>query len=161
MRKIDLSRLRVGNGVGSDYVRTELTTSDVIRSLCTFSEEHFRGILTVNVINNDSGIVTVCADGLAFFLKMLLCRVFGRTEVTATVNCGRRELHVTLDLGGTSIDTEGLFEIAEHSGFQAELIEDCVIKITTAVKRTSALAIYAADREVFLRALYAAFFMNN
>ena len=161
MGTIDLSRLRIGNGVASDYTRTEFKSTDIIKSLCTFSEEHFRGILNVEIENNDSGMITVAADGFAFFLKMLLYRVYGRAEVKATVNCERRAMHVTFDLCGIDIDTAGLFEIAENSGFAVTVLGDSVFRLTTEVKRTSTLKVYASDAEAFLRYLYATFFINE
>ncbi len=161
MGTINLSRLRIGDGVISDYARTEFKSSDVIKSLVKFSEEHFRGILAVDVENNESGLVNISADGLAFFLKMLLCRVYGRAEVKAAINCERRVMHVTFDLCGVDIDTTGLFEIVEKSGFEVSLLSGTVFKISTEVKRTSVLKVYAGDAEMFLRHLYAIFFMNN
>ena len=160
MATIDLSRLRIGDGVQSDYTRTEFSSSDVIRSLSTFSEEHFRGILSLEVVSNDSGIITICADGLAFLLKLLLYRVFGRTEIKATVSCERRQMLITLDLGGIEIDLTGMCEIAERSGFKAEITDAFVITLTTEVKRTHALRIYAGDADALLHTLYAVFFMN-
>lgn len=161
MGTIDLSRLRIGNGVISDYSRVELKSSDLIKSLRTFADEHFRGIFSAEVLDNDSGILTICPDGLAFFLKMLLFRVYGRAEVRATINCEREIMHVTFDLRGVSIDTAGLFEIAERSGFEITILDDSVFRITTAVKRTSTLKVYAGDADVFLRHLYAVFFIYN
>ena len=160
MATIDLSKLRIGDGVKSDYTRTEFSTSDVIRSLSAFSEEHFRGILSLAVINNDSGIITICADGFAFFLKLLLYRVFGRTEIKTTVNCERCQMHITLDLCGIEIDTTGLCERAERSGFRAEIPNGSMIKLTTDVKRTHALRVYAGNADTLLHTLYAVFFMN-
>lgn len=161
MGRIDLSRLRVGDGVPSGYTRTEFSSSDVIKSLTTFSEEHFRGILSLEVVANDSGLVMISADGFAFFLKLLLFRVFGRAEVKATVECERHAMHVTFDLCGVDIETKQLFEVAELSGFSVERLGDSVIRLTTEVKRTTALKIYAGDREALLRHLYAVFFCIN
>ena len=161
MGTIDLSRLRIGDGVIRDYTRTEFKSSDLIKSLLTFSEEHFRGIFSIEVLNNESGIITISPDGLAFFLKMLLFRVYGRTEVRATINCERRVMHVTFDLGGADIDTSGLFEIAEKSGFEVTVLGDGQFMLDTEVKRTNVLKVYAGDVDAFLRYLYAAFFINE
>lgn len=161
MATIDLSRLRVGDGVLSDYTLTELSTSSFIKSLSTFTEEHFRGILSLDVTNNDSGIVTVCTDGFAFFLKLLLFRVYGQVEIKASLNCDRHTMTIEFDLGGARIDTSGLSEIAERSGFAIELTGDFAIKLIAKVKRTHALRVYAGDTEALIRALYASFFMNK
>ena len=161
MGTINLAALRFGDGVKSDYVRTEYSSSDVISSLTLFAEEHFRGILSLEVIKNDSGVVTVCADGLAYFLKLLLYRVFGRAEIKATVRCQRHEMNVTFDLCGVLIDTDGLFEIAERSGFSIEAEGDFTLRLTLPVKRTNALRVYAGDTNALLRTLYAVFFMKS
>lgn len=161
MGTIDLSRLRIGDGVTNDYTRTELSSSDVIRSLGAFAEENFSGILTLQVTKNDSGIITICAEGLAYFLKLLLYRVFGRTEIKASITCERREMHITFDLCGIDIDKSALIEVAERSGFDVELIGNFVIKLSTEVKRTHALRVYAGDTDAMIRTLYAVFFMNK
>ncbi len=160
MATIDLSRLRVGDGVLSDYTLTELSTSSFIKSLSTFSEEHFRGLLSLKVINNDSGIVTVCTDGFAFFLKLLLFRVYGRSEIKATLNCDRHTMSIAFDLQGVKIDLDGLSEIAERSGFSIDT-GDFAINLIAKVKRTHALRVYAGDTEALIRTLYAVFFMNK
>ncbi len=160
MGTIDLSRMRIGDGVESDYTRTELKSTDMIKSLCTFSEEHFRGIFSLEIENNDSGTIIIAADGFAFFLKALLCRVYGRAEVKASVNCERCAMHITFDLCGIDIDTASLFEIAEKSGFTVTVLGDSVFKLTTEVKRSATLTVYAGDAEAFLRYLYATFFIN-
>ena len=160
MATIDLSSLRVGDGVLSDYSLTELSTSSFIKSLSTFSEEHFRGLLSLDVITNDSGILTVCTDGFAFFLKLLLFRVYGRSEVKATLNCDRNTMSIAFDLGGVKIDLDGLGDIAERSGFTIDSTDDFAIKIIAKVKRTHAIRVYAGDTEALIRALYASFFMH-
>ncbi len=161
MGRIDLSRLRIGNGVPSSYRRTECSTSDVIKSLTTFSEEHFRGILSLEVTAHESGQIMIAADGFAFFLKLLLYRVFGRAEVKATVECERYAMHITFYLCGVDIETAQLFEVAEHSGFTVECCGDAVIRLTTEVKRSNVLMVYAGDQDVLLRHLYAVFFCIN
>ena len=160
MGRIDLSRLRFGDGVMSDYKRSDFSASDVIRSLSAFAEENFQGILSLDVERSEGGIITICADGLAFFLKMLLYRVFGRTEIKATVVGERNQLHVTFDLCGSAIEMDGLLEIAERSGFTAELIDEYRIRLTTPVKRTHALRVYAGDADAISRSLYTVFFIN-
>ena len=160
MGRIDLSRLRIGDGVGSDYKRTELSSSDAIRSLSAFAEENFSGLLSFEVERNEGGIITICADGLAFFLKMLLYRVFGRSEIHATVRGERTALSITFDLCGAVIDTDGLAEIAERSGFATELIDGGKIKLVAPVKRASVLRVYAGDADVISRSLYTVFFIN-
>ena len=70
-------------------------------------------------------------------------------------------MHVTFDLCGIDIDTAGLFEIAENSGFAVTVLGDSVFRLTTEVKRTSTLKVYASDAEAFLRYLYATFFINE
>ena len=161
MATLDLSKLRVGDGVLSDYSLTELSTSSVIKSLSAFAEEHFRGLLKLEVVNNDSGIVTICTDGFAFFLKLLLVRVYGKSEIKATLNCDRHTMSITFDLCGVAVELDGLTEIAERSGFSAERTDDFVIKLTASVKRTHALRVYAGDTEALIRALYATFFTNK
>ena len=160
MGTIDLSRLRIGDGVTSDYKRCDLSSSDVIRSLSAFAEENFRGILSLDVEGSEGGIITICADGLAFFLKMLLYRVFGRAEIKATVVGERREFHITFDLCGVQIERDGLLEIAERSGFKGEVIDEYKIRLSTPVKRTHALRVYAGDADAISRALYTVFFIN-
>lgn len=161
MGTIDLSRLRIGDGVPSSYTRTGYSTSDVIKSLTVFSEEHFRGILSLEVVKNEGGLVMISADGLAFFLKLLLCRIFGRTEVRAAIECERSTMHITFDLSGVDIDTTHLFEVAELSGFEVAIPGDSAIRLTTEVKRTSVLKVYAGDADAFLSHLYEVFFMHK
>ena len=161
MGRIDLSKLRFGDGVMSDYKRSDFSASDVIRSLSTFAEENFFGILSLSIEKSEGGIITICADGLAFFLKMLLYRVFGRTEIKATVIGERNQLHITFDLCGIEVATDGLLEIAERSGFTAEIIDEYKLRLTTPIKRTHALRVYAGDADAISRALYAVFFMNK
>ena len=62
---------------------------------------------------------------------------------------------------GVDIETAQLFEVAEHSGFTVERCGDAVIRLTTEVKRSNVLMVYAGDQDVLLRHLYAVFFCIN
>ena len=88
------------------------------------------------------------------------CRVFGRAEIKATVVGERREFHITFDLCGVQIERDGLLEIAERSGFEVEIIDEYKIRLSTPVKRTHALRVYAGDADAISRALYTVFFIN-
>lgn len=112
-----------------------------------FMEDRFRGIMRVRITSNiSSNAILVSAEYAAYFFKMLLTYIYGRTFLNIDISCDKQNLILMVSaddkLPLTESEMRFLIKTARNAGMEIYPVEN-EIKLTISFSKAAPYRVYA------------------
>ncbi len=154
----NICKYRISDREPTEYKKTRLSVADFTYSLSTFIYEHFRGAIDLITDGLPFGAVNVSADGLAYFIRLLLTEIYGKYKVMASIHCSQTSIQLQIFHRERSLNFDYMIKVAEMSGFRVVENTDGCTLLTTEVIPEKRPVFYAISRFIFKKCLYNMFF---
>lgn len=152
----------------SDAVPTRLETNkisirDFSKTLKKFLEDNFSGLATVEIEIHDKFDcnISVCADYVAYFCKLLLSYCHNKAFLKLTTRCTKEEysIHIESDCSWplTMLENADLVKSAKNAKFNAVLTDNGLL-ITSPVQTVTRYAVFAISSNILEDKLHEIFF---
>lgn len=166
MNELLSPKMDLGSGTDPDsFIITTVRLSDISDSTERFFEENFRGAVTFDIERNFFGYTDVSPVGLAYFLKLILRCVYGKTVVRIVMQKSGKDLMIKASWNADTPlyekDMAELYKVASLSGFTASFSEDsesCSAELLLPIKILKSIQIYALSEFKMRKALIRVFF---
>lgn len=153
-----IAKHRISDKEPTEYKKSTLSVADFTYSLSTFIHEHFRGAIELSTDGLPFGSLSVCADGLAYFIRLLLTEIYGKYKVRAFIHCSQSTVELKIFHSERSVDFEYMIKVAEMSGFRlAENGDGCTLLVADVIPERRPV-FYAISRFIFKKCLYSMIF---
>ena len=136
------------------FVTKPYMASRVTDLVCTFLEDYYSAIFTLERESNENGYITVSAEGIAYFVKTVFCAVFGRSVIKIVFSSSGNQYEMRFTFSKpTELDKETLAElrsIAQVSGMtllSGTLDGETVLQLKATKRRTEYIVVYASTDE--------------
>lgn len=139
-----------------DFSLSRVPCGDFFRSTEKFIEDNFTGAIRVSIPENISGNIRIAPKGFAFFVKLLLCQVYGRSVINAHLNFSEDEVTFKVEKVDGLMVVDRLTDVALRSGFSVSENEK-FITLSTPVLISDTLSIYAKTTLVYINCYYSVF----
>ena len=150
---------RMSDTAPNEFKLERIAVADLTTAIGDFVLENFRGAMTVEKPPIDSGYITVCPRGFAYFLKLLLNEIYGEGMLRARIVTENGRVEVIIELPDAQKRIDAILSVATASGFSVERPKDGEIILYANTAKDKSLSIYAVDFVKFKRYLNEIFFL--
>lgn len=164
MNTTDLSALsRLSPAVPKSISKKSYSAFSIAKELSEFINEEFRGLAEISYEINGAGQINISAEHLAYFFKLLLKHVNGRSFISVKISLITGNFLIDVFYGDSIefslSDRASLISAIKYAGFDFDFSKGAV---TLSVKEHAAKAmfVYANDTELLNRTLKRIFFEN-
>lgn len=162
MDNINLSALaRLSSAVPKSISKKPYSAFSIAKELSEFINEEFRGLAEVSYEINGAGQINISVEHLAYFFKLLLKHINGRSFVTAKISLITGTFLIDVAYGDSIefslSDRASIISAAKYAGFDFDFSQGAV---TLSIKEHAAKAmfVYANDIEILKRTTRRIFF---
>ena len=155
--------LKIGHDFTSEPADTsikDVTCLDFFNSTKKFIDDSFRGAVKINCPKNACGYISIAPKLFAYFMKVLIYETRGDVLILASMEYADGFVNLKIERKDRLKLGINLADIASRAGFSV-LETDKEIIISTKVKYSVALKIYARDTMNFIYNYFEVFLDNG
>ena len=149
----------------SSYVARPYMTRRITDMICDFLNEYSFDAFLLERESDELGYITVCAEGLAYFIKSVFSAVFGKSVISIVFSSSEDQYHLRFSFKTPTLldnDTiQNLRSIAHASGMTltAGAIDgETILQLKAAKRPAYHFSVYARGDNDMARALRVIFF---